>query len=94
MTQITVPVEISDPIDTTGTKKPREIVRNLMYYGRDIDITMLIVIGTLAESANTQYKAQDITKLMNYCATHPYATVCLHHRNMCLKIHSEASYLS
>ena len=66
----------------------------LLYYERAIDSTKLIALGTLAAATNTQDKAQDTTQLLNYCVTHSYATIHFHRIDMCIKIHSDASYLS
>jgi hypothetical protein len=55
---------------------------------------MLVALGSLAAAKNTQAKAQAITQLLNYCATKPEATVRFYASDMCLKIHSDASYLS
>jgi hypothetical protein len=57
---------------------------------------MLAAIGSIAtQQANaTEATMKAITKLLNYCARHPSATVRFHASGMCLKIESDASYLS
>jgi hypothetical protein len=55
---------------------------------------MLVALGSLASAKTTEATAQFITHLLNYCATHPLATVRYHASEMHLKIHSDASYLS
>jgi hypothetical protein len=52
--------------------------------------------GTLAsnQTQGTEATTQAVTHLLNYCATHPDAVVRFHVSDMCLHIHSDASYLS
>jgi hypothetical protein len=42
----------------------------------------------------TAATADKIIKLLNYCTTHPEATLRYHASDMILNIHSDASYLS
>jgi hypothetical protein len=57
---------------------------------------MLVALGTLAsaQTKGTEATAQAITQLLNYCATHPDATVRYNASDMYLHVHSDASYLS
>ena len=55
---------------------------------------MSVNLGTLSAAFDTQDKSQAIIQLLNYCATHQYATVGFHRSNMCINIQSDASYLS
>ena len=64
-TQLTVPADTSDRIDGTDTKRLPEIVGTLLYYGRAVDITMLVALGTLAATTNTQDKSKSITHILN-----------------------------
>jgi hypothetical protein len=57
---------------------------------------MLVAIGSIASAQNngTEATMQEVTHLLNYCATHPDAVIRFHARDMALNIHSDASYLS
>jgi hypothetical protein len=55
---------------------------------------MLVALGSLAAAKTTEDTAQSITHLLNYCATHPNASIRYHSSAMILWIHSDASYLS
>jgi hypothetical protein len=74
----------------------QEIVGTFLFYGNAMDSTMLVALGTIAskQSKGTHSTAQAITQLLNYTAAHPEATVRYHASDMCLHIHSDASYLS
>ena len=49
---------------------------------------------TAAQSNSTQNTMEALTKLLNYCTSHPNATVQYHASNMILWTDSDASYLS
>ena len=57
---------------------------------------LLVALGTLAsqKSKSTANTLNTLTQLLNYCATHPTATVTYHASQMILHIDSDASYLS
>jgi hypothetical protein len=57
---------------------------------------MLVALGTIAsaQSTGTEATMQAVTQLLNYCATHPDATIRYSASGMHLHIHSDASYLS
>jgi hypothetical protein len=57
---------------------------------------MLVALGSLAaaQAQGTQATAKACTKLLNYAATHPEATIRFKASDMILHIHSDASYLS
>jgi len=95
-TQLTAPPDTSAPLAQPEIKRLQEIVGSLLYYARAVDSTMLVALGSLAsaQTKGTQATAQATTQLLNYCATHPDATVRYHASDMQLHIHSDASYLS
>ena len=95
-TQLTAPTDTSAPLDPAGIKRLQEIIGTLLYYARAVDSTMLVALGALsaAQAKGTEATAQAITQLLNYCATHPDAALRYHASDMCLHIHSDASYLS
>jgi len=83
-------------LDATDTKRNQEIVSVLLYYARAVDSTLLAALGTIAtqQAKSTHDTMEAITQLLNYCATHPDATIQYHASNMILWIHSNASYLT
>jgi hypothetical protein len=68
----------------------------MIYYARAVDLTMHVALNSLAtkQSKGTQNTAKAIVQLLNYCATHPDATICYHASGMILHIDSDALYLS
>jgi hypothetical protein len=74
----------------------QEIIGTLLFYGRAIDSTMLVALGTIAskQTKGTQATDQAIKQLLNYASAHPDATVRYHTSDMCLHTHSGTSYLS
>ena len=95
-------VQYAEPEDTSTPMLPhektrlQEIVGTLLHYGRTIDSTILVALGTIAtaQTTGTEATTQAITQLLNYCATHPDATIRYVASEMHLHIHSDASYLS
>ena len=100
--QYGVSQQLVDPPDTTAPLDPKEIttlqeiIGTLLYYGRAIDNTMLVALSSLAaaQSKGTQATTKAAAHLLNYAATHPEATIRYHASDMCLHIHSDASYMS
>jgi len=94
--QYTEPTDTSPPLNHQATKTLQEIIGVLLYYARAVDSTMLVALGSLAaaQAHGTEVTAAACTKLLNYAATHPDATVRFHASKMILHIHSDASYLS
>ena len=90
------------PIDNTPVLPPKEITRiqqivgTLLYYARAIDSTMRVALGAIAsaQTKGTQATAIAVTQLLNYCASHPEATVRFYASDMVLMVHSDASYLT
>ena len=74
----------------------QQIIGSLLYYGRAVDPTILVALSTLASQQNapTKETADAITKLLNYVATHPNATIQYKKSDMILCTHSDAIYLS
>jgi len=77
-------------------KRLQEIIGVLLYYARMVDMTLLVSISTIAsqQSQATEATLTATTRLLNYCATHPNATVRFKASDMILHIVSDASYLS
>ena len=67
-----------------------------MFYAKAIDLTILVALGTIsaAQTSGTIEIEKAIQKLLDYCATHPDATLWYKASGVVLKEHSDASYLS
>ena len=61
-----------------------------------MDGTLSVALGTIAsqQSKATEETNQAVNQLLDYCATHPNATIRYHASDMVLRIHSDASYHS
>eukprot|EP00978_Attheya_sp_CCMP212_P023759 scaffold73456_cov27-Attheya_sp.AAC.2 len=55
---------------------------------------MLVALGSIASAKTTEETDAAVTHFLNCAASNPEATVRFHASDMCLKIHSDASYLS
>jgi hypothetical protein len=94
--QFAAPADTSTPLLPAARTRLQEVIGTLLYYARAVDSTMLVALGTLAsaQSTGTEATAIAVTQLLNYCATHPDATLRYHASAMVLHVHSDASYLS
>jgi Reverse transcriptase (RNA-dependent DNA polymerase) len=94
--QLTAPVDNSQPLDKKGILRLQQITGKFLYYSRAVDPTMNVTLSTLAsqQAKGTEQTKKDAAKFLNYCATHPEATLRYHASDMILKIHSDASYNS
>lgn len=83
-------------LDAANVKRVQEVVGVLLYYARAVDPTLLVALGTIAsqqaKATNDTMKA--VTHVLNYCATHPSATIRYIASDMVLWVHSDASYLT
>lgn len=61
-----------------------------------VDCTLLVALGTLAQQQHncTENTVKIIHHLLDYCASHPDATLRFYASDMTLRAHSDASYLS
>ena len=68
----------------------------LLFYGRNIDLTILVALITITSQHNqlTKKTEQAINQLLDYLTSHPNATIRYYTSEMILKIYSDASYLS
>ena len=95
-------IQYADNVDTSpvllnaNKKQIQKIIGSLLYYSRAVNPTILVALSTLAseQKVPTAATATAITKLLNYVATHPNATISYHKSDMVLCTHSDASYLS
>jgi len=94
--QFAKPEDTSQPLNKEETTKIQQIVGSLLYYGRAVDPTILVALGSIASQQNkpTATTAEAVTKLLNYVATHPNAIIRYKKSDMILHVHSDASYLS
>jgi hypothetical protein len=67
----------------------------LLYCAIAVDLTLIMPANVLAsvQTRVTSDTADKIIKLLNYCTTHPEATLRCHASDMILNIHSDASYI-
>jgi hypothetical protein len=95
-------VQYSDAPDTSpllpksAITRIQQVIGTFLFYARAVDTTMLTALSTLASeqaSATTKTEAA-IQQFLDYCATHPNATVRFVASDMILRVHSDASYLS
>ena len=95
-TQFALVPDVTTALDATDKTRILEVLGTLLFYARAIDSTLLTAIGELAteQSEGTQATMQKLSQLLNYCATHPDATVRFSASDMILAIESDASYLS
>jgi hypothetical protein len=96
-------VQYIDEPDTSLVLLPKsaitciqQVIGTFLFYARAVDTTMLFALSTLVSdqaSVTTKTKAA-IQQFLDYCAMHPNATVRFVARDMILRVHSDASYLS
>jgi hypothetical protein len=93
-TQLPFPDDLSDPLQADAITRIQQIVGTMLYYARAVNATLLVSLNSLAseQSNGTQNTAKRIVQLLNYCATHPDATIRYHASGMILHIDSDASY--
>ena len=93
--QMTTP-DISEPMSTDAAKLLQRVVGKFLFYARAVDPTMLHILNNLAsaQTHGTQHTVDTMTYFLNYCATHPDASITYTASDMILRLHSDASYLS
>jgi hypothetical protein len=74
----------------------QKVTGSVLHYARAVDPTVLMPLNDIAtEQTKATEKTQAATnQMLDYCATHPDATIKYHASHMVLHIHSDASYLS
>jgi len=75
--QYTNSPDTSPALDLDDKKRVQEVLGTLLYYARAIDSTMLPAINTIAtqQATPTRKTMEAVTQLLNYCATHPDASI-------------------
>jgi hypothetical protein len=94
--QLTLKVLNSPTLTPKGKKRIQQVVGALLYYGCAIDGTIMTAISSLAsqQAAATEYTEAKLIQLLNYCATHPDATIRYRASDMILNSHSDGGYLN
>eukprot|EP00978_Attheya_sp_CCMP212_P007961 scaffold18508_cov37-Attheya_sp.AAC.2 len=87
---------IHDPVFHPASLDHRATVFLLGYKNTLLSDPWLMALNSLASQQNkgTEHTAKQITHFLNYCATHPHASITFVKSNMILHFYSDASYLS
>jgi hypothetical protein len=95
-TQLTPLPDQSPALNPKEVELLQQIIGVFLYYGRAIDSTLLVALGTLAanQTKATTNTMKAARQLLDYVATHPNATIRYNASDMILHVHSDASYLS
>jgi len=93
--QFVTPHDDSDPLDQNGINRVQPVVGTFLYYARVIDSTAMVAINSISgeQAKATENTAKKVTRLLNYSATHPHATIRYSKSGMVLKLHTNAAYL-
>lgn len=91
-----IPVDDTPRLDNKRKKRIQLIIGSLLYYAREIDLTMLTSLSSkVREQAQLTEGTEDRTKqLLDYCATDPSTILQYCASTIILNIHIDASYLS
>ena len=83
-------------MDENNQKILQKIVGKLLYYARDIDPTILMVLNSLAavQTNPTIETAKQITQFLSYSAKHPDVVTEFRKSGIIIHIYSDASYIS
>jgi hypothetical protein len=94
--QLTDPADNSPALYKEGIKRLQQVIGTLLYCARAVDSTMLVALSDLASAQSQGTDATQLAsaQLLDYCATHPDASIQYCASEMVLQIHSDASYLS
>jgi hypothetical protein len=94
--QASFPQDNTPELDEKGIKHVQKIVRSILHYARAVDMTVLMVLSTVAvdQTKATKRTMERYTQLLDYLAHNVDAKVRFHASDMNLNIHSDASYLS
>eukprot|EP00804_Cyclotella_cryptica_P006559 CCRYP_012819-RA/>CCRYP_012819-RA protein AED:0.29 eAED:0.29 QI:0/0/0/1/0.33/0/4/0/407 len=75
--QLPLPPDDSPPLDKPGITHIQQIIGAILCYARCVDITILMTLSTIAheQARATRRTNLSVTQLLDYCATHPDATI-------------------
>ena len=90
------PEDTSDPLDEKEKKRVQQVVGSFLYYGRAVDVTILVALSEIAgqQSKPTKHTMKRVNKFLDYMATNPDAKIRYYASDMILNVHSDASYLT
>jgi hypothetical protein len=90
------PPDTTQPLTTAQNLELQKLTDKFLYYARAVNPTMLVTLSALVpqQTKGMAHTAADAVKFLNYCATHPDASICYTQSNMILCCHSDVSYLS
>eukprot|EP00957_Ditylum_brightwellii_P024597 1858174-Ditylum_brightwellii.AAC.1 len=85
-----------ETLTNTNATHTAQIIGSLLWYGRNMDITILNVLGSLGAQQNTPTEQTEkvVQQLLDYCAKHPNAKIWYYTSDMILQIHADAAYLN
>jgi hypothetical protein len=94
--QLTKPTDTSEKMTLADTKRLQQVVGKFLYYCRAVDPTMQHALSVLAtqQTTGTQQTMKELALFMNYCASHPDATLRFRRSDMILRTESDAAYLT
>ena len=85
-----------DELDASGKLFVQQVLGTFLYYGRAVDSTMLVALGSIAtdQARPTKTTLEKVEQFLDYAASQDYAVVSYHASDMVMAVHSDASYLS
>ena len=94
--QMAPPPANSPRLGPMGIKRVQQITGTLLFYSRAVNSTLLVAIGSISaqQSKATQQTEMELNQLLDYCHTHPTATICYTASDMVLHLHSDAAFQS
>ena len=94
--QAPLPTNDSKPLNKEGILKIQQIVGSILYYEREVDMTVLMSLSSIAseQTKTTEKTHSRCLQLLDYLASNPDAKIRFHATDMIMNIHSDASYLS
>ena len=74
----------------------QQITGTLIFYGQAINSTLLVALGSISsqQSKATQQTEMEVNQLLDYCHTHPTATIRYLASDMVLQLHNNAAFQS
>jgi hypothetical protein len=94
--QLTQPADNTKKMTAEDIKRLQTVVGKFLFYCRAVDPTMQHALSVLAtqQTTGTQRTLDELTRLLNYCASNPDAKLKYRRSDMVLRIESDASYLT
>jgi hypothetical protein len=83
-------------VDKKEITRIQQVLGTLLYWARAVNNSIMPAISSLAseQAKSTEATTNKLAHLINFCATHPDATIQYTTSDMVLHIHYDASYLS